>query len=104
MQRDVWRAHGSAITGVEGRVPLLVLVAKADNRQVALFNQGFGADGVHLGRLVITPEVALRLAQEVVRSIAGFVVGIRRGELNRQDGRLGTRSNLLTPVDRKSVV
>src|SRR5690554_5643283 len=56
MQRDVWRAHGGTVAGVEGGVPLLVLVAKTDNRQVALFNQGFGADGVHLGRLVITPR------------------------------------------------
>ena len=44
MQRDVWRAHGGTVAGVEGRVPLLVLVAKADDRQITLLKQGFGAD------------------------------------------------------------
>src|SRR5690554_886482 len=98
MQGDVRRTHCRTVTRIKRRVPLLVLVTKADNRQVALFQQGLGADSVHLGRLVITPEVALRLTQEIACRVAGFVVGVGRGELNRQAGRLGTRSNLLAPV------
>src|SRR5690606_18740227 len=98
VQGDVGRAHGSAVTRIEGRVPLLVLVSETNDRQITLLEQRLGADGIHLRGLMITPEAAFRLAQKIPGGIAGLVVGIRRGKLNGQASRFGAGGNLFAPV------
>ncbi len=49
VQGRVGLGQRGAIPGVEGRVPLLVLVSEAHHHEVALLDQGAGTDGVDLG-------------------------------------------------------
>ena len=58
VEGDVGLAEGRAAPRVKRRIPLLVLLSEAHHRHIAVFNQRFGPDRVHLGGLVIAPEVA----------------------------------------------
>jgi len=49
-------AEGGGLAGVEGRVPLAVFVAEADDDDVGVADQRRGADRVDAGSLVIAPE------------------------------------------------
>src|SRR5699024_3037501 len=88
----------SAVSGVEGGVPLLVLVTEAHHHQVRLPDQGAGADGVDLRGLVIAPERAGVLPQVVAGGVAGGMIGHRRGEDHVEPGGLGAAPDLLPPL------
>ena len=98
VQRDVGLGQGCAVACIEGGVPLLVLVAEAHHHQIGLFDQRAGADGVHFGRLVVTPEAIVRLAQVVASGIGGVVVGHRGGEDHVQACGFCAALDLFAPV------
>ena len=59
MQGDIGGAKRGAKTSVKSGVPLLIFVTKPNDSEVALFNQGFGANGIDLGGFVIAPPQPL---------------------------------------------
>jgi len=97
VQRDVRPAKRGAAAGIEGGVPLLVLVTEADNRQVATLDQGLGANGVDLGRLVISPERVRLLAEVIAGGIAGGMLGDRRGEYDIEVVGVRARLDFVAP-------
>src|SRR5690606_28646894 len=97
VQGDVGLVQCGAVAGVKGRVPLLVLVAEAHHDQIASFDQRSGADGIDLGRLVITPETFALWAEMIPRGVAGIMVGDRGGKDDIQAPGLGSALDLLTP-------
>ena len=98
VKRDVRLVQGRAVAGVEGGVPLLVLVAEAHDDHVGLLDQRAGPDGVDLRRLVVAPEPGGRLSQVVACGIAGVVIGDRRREDHVQSGGLGAALDFLTSI------
>src|SRR6476659_2383909 len=48
--------EGGGVAGVEGVVPLAVVVAEADDDDVGVADQGLGADRVDAGTRVVAPE------------------------------------------------
>lgn len=98
VQGDVGLGEGCAVACVEGGVPLFVLVAEAYDDQIRLLDHGAGADGVDLGRLVVTPEAIFRLAQVVAGGVRGSVVGDRGGKYDIQARGLGTALDFFAPI------
>ena len=49
MQSNVGCAHRRTITRIKSRIPLLVFIAKSNDRDIALFNEVFNSYGIHLG-------------------------------------------------------
>src|SRR5699024_4834729 len=83
---------------INAGVPLLVLVAKTDHHKITLLDQGACANGIHLGGLVITPELVIGLTQVIASSIASRVIRYRRGKDHIQSSGLGTALDLLAPI------
>ena len=48
MQRHIGLSKDGAISGIEGCIPLLILIAEAHNHEVGLLNQRLGADDISL--------------------------------------------------------
>src|SRR5699024_3564267 len=65
---------------------------------VALLDQGAGSNRVDLGRLVVTPELAVILTEVIAGGITGRVVGHRRGELVVETGGLCAALDLIAPI------
>ena len=99
MHDDQRFAQGRGGAGIEGGVPLLEFVAKADHDDIGRADQRAGADGVHLRALSVAPERDLLFAEnDGAAIVAGFMVGHGRGKLDRQPG--GPRPGLdaLAPI------
>ena len=78
VQGDDRLAERGGEAGVEGGVPLLVLLAEADHDHVGLADQGLGADRVDARALVVLPEVLILLAEDRDADVVGgAVVGDR---------------------------
>src|SRR6056297_914034 len=74
-------AKRACIARVEGRVPLLVLVAEADDHNVGFRDSLAGADSVHHGPLVIVPVLVRLLPEDRDPAIVTCrVIRHRRGE------------------------
>src|SRR5699024_5197677 len=98
MQSDIGLTQRGTVTGVECRIPLLVLLTKAHDHKIRLFNQGTGANGIDLGRLVVTPERITIFTKVVTRSVTSWVICNRRGEGYVQACRFCTALDLFTPI------
>ncbi len=98
MERDTGLAEGGAVAGVEGGIPLFVFVTEADNRHVALLDQGLGADGVDLGGFVVAPEVFFLGAEYIASGVAGFVVGVGGSKGDIQFLLAAAFNDLIAPV------
>ncbi len=98
MERDTGLAEGGAVACVEGGIPLFVFVTEADNRHVALLDQGLGEDGVDLGGFVVAPEVFLLGAETIACGVAGFVVGVGGGKGDIQFLLAAAFNDLIAPV------
>ena len=92
-------AQRRRVAGVEGGVPLPVLVAEADHDHVGVADQGLGADRVDPGALVVAPEGIRLLAERPGAGVVGGgMVGDRCAQLDRQAGLLDAVGDLLAPV------
>ena len=98
MQGDIGGAKRGAKTSVKSGVPLLIFVAKPNDREVTLFNQGFGANGIDLGGFVIAPKIIILSAQNISGRITGWMVGYRGGEGNLQIMAGAALFDLLAPI------
>ena len=65
MEGDERLAECGRVSGLEGGVPLPVLVAEPDHDDVGPAKQRLGADGVDAGALVVAPELLVLLAKDV---------------------------------------
>jgi hypothetical protein len=92
-------SEGDCVTGVEGGIPLAVLVAKADDDYVGGTNQRLGANRVNPSPLVVAPEGLRLLAQRPRPSVIGSGVVSDRGRKRNRQPRL-SRAGLdpLAPV------
>ena len=50
-------AHGCCVARIKGSIPLLILLAKTDDENVALLDALADANGVELGAALIVPEL-----------------------------------------------
>ena len=92
-------AERRRVAGLEGGVPLAVLVAEADDDHVGAAQQRLGADRVHPGALVVLPEALVLGAEDVDADVVGgAVVGDRREQLDRQAGLAHALGDPLAPV------
>src|SRR5699024_9322182 len=92
------RAERSAVSGVVGGVPLLVLVTDAHHHQVRLPDQGAGADGVDLRGLEIAPERAGVLPQVVAGGVAGGMTDHGAGGVHVEPGGLRAAPHSVPPL------
>ena len=64
VQGDDRLAERGREAGVEGRVPLLVLLAEADDDHVGAADQRLGADRIDARALVVLPEGLVLVAED----------------------------------------
>jgi hypothetical protein len=99
VQRDQRLAERRRVAGVEGGVPLPVLLAEAHHDDVGLLDQRPRPDGVDARPEMVVPERALLLAEDGgPGGIRGGVIGDRGGELDVETGLRGAALDPLTPV------
>src|SRR5699024_1419548 len=98
MQRDIRLAKRCTVAGVKGSVPLLVLIAKTDHHEIAVLNQSACTNRIDFCRLMVAPELVIRLAQVIASSIASGVIGHRRCEYHVQASGLRTTLNFVAPI------
>ena len=99
MQGDDGLAQCTRVTGIEGGVPLAVLVAEAHHHNIGLFDLRTCANGVDAGSLAVMPEAVLLGAQYLDSTvIAACMVGDGGGEADIQSAGLRVLDDLLAPV------
>jgi len=90
MEGDQRRAVGGGLAGVEGGVPLPVLVAEADDDDVGAGEGRAGSDGVEFGGGVVVPEGVGFGAEDGGAAVVGGVVVCDRAQ--EGDGEVGAGS------------
>ncbi len=99
MQCDDGFAKCSGIARVKGSIPLLIFVAKANNHNVSIFDQGAGPDRVHFRSLIVFPEALPLFAQNCDATIiAGCMICDWRDEAYGKAQFLYALSNLFAPI------
>jgi hypothetical protein len=99
VQGDERLAECGRVAGLEGRVPLPVLVAETNHDHVGAAEQRLGPDRVHAGALVVLPEALLLRAQDVDADVVGgAMVGHRRQQLDWQARCANPLGDPLPPV------
>jgi hypothetical protein len=98
VQRDIGLAQGSALTSIEGRIPLFILIAKPDDRDIAFLDQRSDAQRIDFRGLVVAPEIFVGTAEHVASSIAAGMMGIGRAEGDIEIVAFGTGNDLLAPI------
>ena len=90
---------GCGKSGIESGVPLPILVAESNHHHVGLLEQRPGPDGVHLGTLVILPEIiALRPQDPHPTVVAVLVDGDGAGKSDWKPLCLRAVGDLIPPI------
>lgn len=99
MEGDDRLAEGGCKAGVEGRIPLPVLVTEADDDDIGVADQRLGAYRVDAGPLVVAPESLALLPQRAGPGVVGGgVVGDRPREGDGEPGLAHAGLDALAPV------
>src|SRR5436190_17157102 len=99
VQADDRLAERRGEAGVEGRVPLLVLLPEAHDDDVRLPDQRLRADRVDPGALMVLPEaIGLVAENRHADVIGGAMIGDRRAEGDVEAGIRGALGDALAPV------
>ena len=88
VQRNVRLPQGCTESRIKSGVPLLVLITKADHREIALLNVGPRSDRIYLCRLMIAPKWLNLLPQHITCGITGLMIRHRGSKSDGQACRL----------------